>query len=220
MHGYWSQRLMNRAPEGAAGAGGSGSGGAGGGSEGGSGGEGGNQQQAQKPAWAAEFGDNFDPERAWETISNLRRVEKQLNRTNTDLSKKVEAFEAAGQTELEKAQAAINTLTEENRLLKESAQRAAVKGQIAELARAAGAHAPDDVYALLDASAIQQDDDGKVTNGQSLINALKQQKAYLFRPGGRVDAGAGRDRTGGAQGEGGSQTDFNRGVRSLFGVTR
>lgn len=216
MLGYWQGRVTSpRGPEGdGAGGGGSGDGSGSGSGNGGNG----NGGAATPPPWASEFGDDFKPEKAWETLQNLRRVERDLTKERNTLKGKVTEFETKDQTELEKATTKTSELEARIAAFEAKERTAGLRAQVAETARTAGAHNPDDVFALLDQSALEIDDAGKVKNATALINALKRDKAYLFARGG-ADAGAGRDRNGNG-GQAGQGSDFNTGVRSMFGIRR
>lgn len=221
MRGYWDRRLMVRAPEGDAGGGGGGNGGAQGGQGGSQGGQG-----SQRPAWAddPDFADGFDGDRAYSTITNLRRSERDLRNKVSELERQVQDA-GKSQTELEKISKRLESMEAENRAFKERERTNTLRGQVADEARKAGAHNPDDIYALLDASALDIEEDQekgvlKIRNVTSLVNNLKRDKAYLFstRP---ADAGAGRSgRQGDGNGNGGngSQGGLNDAVRSVFGV--
>ncbi len=221
MRGYWDRRLMVLSEHnggGGGGAGGSG-GGQGGGDNGGAGGGGNNQQQQQRPPWADEFGEgNFDADRAWQTIQNLRNSERTLKTERQQLQGRVKEFETAGQqgqTELQKLQQRLENMERENTEFKERARLEGLRTQVAAEARAAGAHNPDDVFALMDQSAMDIDDSGKIRNVTALLNHLRREKAYLFtgRP---VDAGAGRNGGNGGSGNQGGGT-FNDSIRGAFG---
>lgn len=214
MRGYWDHRLMVRAEhDGGAG------GGQGDGSGAGSGNNGGKGNQTPPP-WASEFGDNFDAERAWRTIENLRNQEKTLTNERNSAQRKAKEYEDQGKTELEKLQGQVATLTEENQRFKDQAKTAGLTAQVTEYARTAGAHNPSDIYALLDPSTFDVADDGKIKNVKSLVDGLKRDKTYLFNPR-SVDAGAGNN--GRRAADGGSNGDkagsgFNEGVRQMFNI--
>lgn len=223
MFGYWHDRIT-RAPEGAEGAGGGSGGSEGGGGNGGSGGNqnggagGGNQNGSSKPAWADEFGDQFDPERAWQTIANLRRETRKHQNDLKAATTKLTEYEGQNASELEKVSGKLTAAETELARYKAQEARAGLNRQIADVARNAGAIAPEDVLALLDADGIETDEAGKVKNGVALVNALKAAKPYLFQRG-NINAGAGRQGRQGDSGEG-SGNEFDRGVRAMFGVSR
>lgn len=214
MRGYWDYRLMVRSPEGD----GAGGGGAGNGSEGGQGNQGAGGGE-QKPAWASEFGDNFDPERAWATITNLRNAEKALTRRASTAEGKVKEFEQADQTEAQKLKSTVDELKAQLTQYQEREKAANLRSQIAEEARKQNALGPDDVFALLDQAQIEVDENGKVKNAVALVNGIRTAKPYLFGQQ-TVGAGAGRNGRGGSDQEkaGGGSSAFNDSIRRSFGI--
>ena len=194
--GYWDWRLAQRWTNDN---GEHGDGGEGGdqGEKPGAGGNKGNQQQ--KPAWAAEFGETFDPDRAWQTIQSMRNQERTLRRDLTQKEQKLAEHENAGKTELEKLTTERDTLKKRVEALEGEIRSGALRTQVAAAANAAGAYYPDDVFKLLDSDAFDVDDDGKLKNVTKLIADLKKDKPVLFQRGGGADGGAG-SRNGAATG--------------------
>lgn len=221
MLGYWDQRLrVTRAPEGAAGGGGNGGsgndGGSGGNQDGGAGGNNAQNQQQTKapPPWASEFGDAFDPERAWNTINNLRQEHRKATSDLKGAQTKLTEYEQANQTELEKAQARLKELETANAELAERERRAGLRAQIAEVGKAAGAHYPDDLFNLLDEANFQIESDGKIKNAAALITAMKAERPMLFQRNGTIDQA--RRQGASSAASGGGNDDLSSSIRSLF----
>lgn len=215
MRGYWDRRLTMVLSEHDGGAGG---GGAGGGSGGGQGN--GNGGGGAGNGDGGDGGEAWDETRARATITNLRNQERTLTRERTALQKKVDEYESASASETEKLQKRLEALETENKTLQESQRVGALRAQVANEATKAGAHNPDDVFALLNRDDMDIDDAGKVKNLASLVAGIRRDKPYLFS-GRNVDAGAGKGggQNGGTQnGNGGSA--FNDSIRGAFGINR
>lgn len=172
----------------------------------------GNQQQQQQadPPWKAEFGDTFDPDRAWETIKTLRGNERTLKRERDDAQGKLRTRDDADKTELEKATTLISEMQGKLDVLTRKERDAILRVAVAEVAKKNNAYVPEDIYALI-SSDLEVDDDGKPKNAETLVKALKAARPQYFGKQG-VDA-----RT--QQQQNGNQTnvDWNTGVRALFG---
>jgi len=194
--GWWDSFLRFDGDGGAgAGAGaGAGDGGAGGSGGGGSGnsGAGGGKDTPKDPPWKAEFGDSFDPEKAWELIQNQRRAERTLKKERDDATGKVKEYEDKDKTELEKIQTKNKELEEQVKTLLAEQTRRNVASVIETAAQAAGALYPADVFKLIDQSELEMSDDGKVKNAEKVIQNLKQARPALFGRAPSADGGAGR----------------------------
>jgi len=151
-----------------------------GGDSGGTGGEGGKPNDAPKdPPWKREFGDEFDPDKAWSLIQNQRRNERQLTTAKEAAEAKVAEFENASKTELEKATAKIAEL--EAKVAEANSREAmrAISGEVADTAKRMGAVYPDDVYALV--SGKLEIKDGKATNIEDVVKELATSRPMLFQ---------------------------------------
>ncbi len=170
---YWERFIHSHryAPEGD-------EGGDGDGNKGGDGGGGGNGN-ASKPEWAEEFGENFDRDRAWNTIKQLRDAERTLKREKTQLTGKVSEYEKGQLTATEKLQKELDELKGRNEALERAQTTAIIRDAVADAARQEGAVYPEDIYRLLDSDAIEVED-GKVKNAAKLVTALKAARPALF----------------------------------------
>jgi gas vesicle protein len=139
------------------------------------GGSGGNQAAP----WAREFGDTFDPNKAWEALQNSRKTERTMRNQHDALKKRVDALDEADKTESEKLRGTLEKLTEENNALKQRERERTLTGVVADFAKREGAIYPDDVYALI-SSQLDIDDDGAPTNAETIIRNLKSSRPMLF----------------------------------------
>lgn len=145
------------------------------GDKGGGGGNGG----GDKPEWASEFGDKFDPDRAWNTIKTLREAERTLKRERDGHKREADGLKEASKSEADKLADRLTALEAENGALKTAQQTAIIRDAVADAARQEGAVYPDDIYKLLDSAAIEVED-GKVKNAAKLVTALKTSRPALF----------------------------------------
>lgn len=208
---YWDRRLiaLHYAPEdGGAGDGegddgdGAGGGAAKGNSNGGSG---------AKAPWSEEFGDTFDPEKAWKALTDIRTAERALRRENGTLKSQVKGFEDKDKTETERLQGELEELRGKVSESEKRERQASIRTTVAEEARKVGAIYPDDIFRLLEEGEIKLDNDGKVTNAPALVKALKEARPALFGRTG-VDAHTARD-----NGRTPQSTDMNSAIRRMAG---
>lgn len=188
MRGYWDRFLATRFTndDGSGGSGG-GSGGDGGDDKGGSGGGGDGGKGGDTPPW----GDEFKPEQAWATITNLRKSERELKSAVRTLTTKVEAFETKDKTESEKLQDANTKLADRVKELEGRERAGSLRSQVAEEAKKAGAIYPDDVYALVQED-LEVSDEGKARNASEVVKTLKASRPQLFGRANGADGNAGR----------------------------
>lgn len=201
--GYWERFIHSHryAPD-------EGEGGGGGGDGGGSGNGGGGGGDT-KPEWASEFGDKFDPDRAWNTIKTLREAERTLKRERDQHKRKADELEGKDATESEKLAKRLSDLEAENGALKTAQQTAIIRDAVADAARQEGAVYPEDIYRLLDSDAIEVED-GKVKNAAKLVTALKASRPALF-------GNSSADGNKGRQQQGADSGDMNAMLRRAAG---
>lgn len=136
-------------------------------------------------------GKDFDPVRAQSTIENLRTSENDLkkqlkdrDKKLTDIEKRLQDFEDKDKSELEKATGKV-TATEQKLSETETRLRSmSIRVAVAESASAAGI-APDSVKAalrLLDANAIEMDENGEPKGIESALKALVKEFPMLASP--------------------------------------
>lgn len=138
----------------------------------------GNDEKKDAP-WAREFGDKFEPDKAWETIQNSRKSERQMRNKLESLEKRISERDDADKSEIDKVKSQLEKLMEENNTYKQRERERTLSSVVAEAARKEGAIYPDDVYALV-ASQLEVDDDGKPRNADSIIRNLKSNRPMLF----------------------------------------
>jgi hypothetical protein len=182
--------------------------------DGGGGGDGDTPKGSTKnsPPWASEFGDTFDPDKAWELIQNLRRNERTLKTQNTQTANKLKEIEDADKTEFQKLTEKVTALTTEIGSYKQRETEASQRSAVAEIAKKNGAIYPEDVYALI-RDGIELDSSGAVTNAEGLIQNLRTSRPAMFTNTRNIDAKNNANTNGES-----SKGDFNKDVRSLFGV--
>ena len=135
------------------------------------------EAQESQPA-KAPWGEDFDAERAWSTIQNLRQYEKR----SAQLEKKVAAMEEAEaerkrseMSELDRLRADLEAATEARQAAEAKAQRTAVQSQVVAAAASAGMHDPSDAMAHIGQSVLEGAD------VQEALDTLKSSKPYLFK---------------------------------------
>jgi len=92
---------------------------------------------------------------------------------------KLDALEAAQQTETEKLQLRAEAAEKAAQAAQERAAGALKRAAVVAAATRAGAVDPDAVFALLDPSAVTVGDDGQVTGVDDAVKALLETKQYL-----------------------------------------
>jgi hypothetical protein len=103
-------------------------------------------------------------------------------------------------------------IAELKQALADATQVAQTKGSkvaFLEAATKAKATYPEDIYKLVDHSAIKFDDDGEVTNAVALVEALKKERPGFFAGGGSFDGGARTSQD--------PPTDMNQALRQAAG---
>lgn len=138
-----------------------------------------NNDGGKEPPWKAEFGDEFDPDKAWQTIQNQRREERRLKGETEKLGAKVKEFEDANKTEVEKLQSENEGLKKRIGELEGQISQAAISTQVAEIAKRLGAVYPEDIYALV--SGRLEIKEGKATNIEDVVKDLAQSRPMLFQ---------------------------------------
>lgn len=133
----------------------------------------------QKPPWADEFGETFDPNRAWTTIKAQRDAEKELKKSLEQTQGKLKEIEDSQKTELEKAQARVKELEEENAAHKQRETESKLRQQVADAAKAQGALYPEDIYALV-SDRLDVSDEGKIKGLDKVIQDLKASRPAMF----------------------------------------
>jgi len=162
------------------------------------------------PAWASEFGDEFDPQKAYEALLAARRAERSAKNELTKSSSKLKELEDAEKTELVKAQERIAEMEKALEGFTKQARDAKLREAVAETAKKHGALYPDDIYALVQ-SELDVDSDGKITNADNVVKTFKANRPALFAKQG-VDG-----RTAVSNGDKKTESDMNTGIRALFG---
>lgn len=210
MRRYWDPlQLLQYAPgEGDGGDEGDGKGGDGG--SGGTGAGNGNGNQ-QKPPWADEFGEQFDPAKAWDLITNLRTSERTLKTENRSLGTKVKTFEDASKSDTEKTQAELEALRSENEQFKRRERESNLRNQVAEEARKLGAIYPDDLFRLLGDETLTVDEHGKISNLTKVLTDFRTARPALFNSR-NIDQHSGRDTSNPP-----NSNDFNAVIRRSAG---
>lgn len=169
---------------GGSGDGGSSSGGAGGAGSGNSGASGGD----------GDDDDDFDPKAAKDLIRTLRKSERDLKKSVTNLQGKVSEFENANKSDLEKAQQRADAAEKRASELEAKVKAAEIRGAVADAARSSGAIYPDDVYALIQ-DKIEIGAEGSPSNVQDLIKDLRTSRPALFGRPSNGDGASGKGRT-------------------------
>lgn len=210
--GYWDQ-FLQRHNAGLSVNDGGGDGGQGGGGGAGDGGQGAGGQQQKDPPWKSEFGDSFDPNRAWTTIETQRKNERDAVKRAETAERKLKEIEDSGKSELEKTQARAAELEKENATFKQQERESAQRSAIAEEAKKAGAHYPEDIFVLVQRD-LDVGEDGRVRNADKVVRDLKQSRPALFQRQ-SADAGAGKN---GSSSSGGAQS-INDALRRAAGRT-
>lgn len=135
-------------------------------------------------------GDDFDKERAMETIRKLRQFEKDAKRlqAEADAAKKADndrrvaelaeqqKFRELYESERQRAADYESQMAQ----MREAQRRAAIQASIRQAAQAAGFTDPGDAVQFIAEDMLQIDEDGAVTNAQQVIEKLAQSKPYLL----------------------------------------
>lgn len=158
-------------------------------------------------------GDEGEEEKKFSQADVNRLIQERLARAETkppadyeDLKKKaqrLDELETAGASDLDKANRRISELESENTTLKtsnagyeEAERRRKIRSQILKAAK--DSKDPEAVADLLlkddDKNAVTIDDAGQVTNAESAVKQLLEDKPYLAGTASAVDNGQGRNR--------------------------
>jgi hypothetical protein len=187
-----------------------------GGDPGGAGGEpqgGQPQPQGGPPKWAAEFGDSFDPEKAYATIIAQRDSEKDLKKRANAAEKALQDIRDKDLPETERLNKRLvdleKALADRERELGDVRLRSGVTA----IASRLGYTDPDDAWRFIDRSAVTFDSDGEPKNLQKVLEDLLASKPYLAKSAGPGDWGAGS--TGRAPG---GKTDMDAIIRRQAGL--
>lgn len=156
--------------------------------------------------------EEFDKDRALETIRKQREAEARALKELKEARDRLKKFEDAEKkkaeaelTELQKAQARVEELQKSLVEVQETAQalrlRQAFGSTAAKLEiRFASSQAEDDAFELADFEGVAMDESGKITGLEEAIKGLQKNRPYLFY---QKDAGDGQG-TPGRNGKGGS----------------
>lgn len=148
-------------------------------------------QQDPQPA-NTESWDDLDVEKAKKTLAKLREAErdaKALKRERDDLEAKVKEFERSQLSETEKLVAENADMKAKVELLERTARETHEREQITSEARSLGFIDEDDAVRLVDRSLLQVEEaTGRITNLQSVLNALLKAKPHLHHEDGQPEA--------------------------------
>jgi hypothetical protein len=126
----------------------------------------------------------FDKERAMATISKLRgfeKISKDQQRTIDDLTAKLQSFEDANKSELEKAQTKAADLEQKLTGAEQKARDRAIRSEVRIQASELGFADPSDALAFIDQKQIELDEDGEPKNVKTLLEAVLKAKPYLAK---------------------------------------
>lgn len=133
----------------------------------------------------------FDRNRAMDTIRNLRGVERDLRKSNKEMSDRLKTIEDASKTELQRVTEERDSLKQENETLRQAEVRRTTERAFTAEAEKAGATKPNGLLRLAMPD-LTIDENGNPTNTATVIKNLKTEYPELFTGTGNVDAGAGR----------------------------
>ena len=132
-------------------------------------------------------GDEFDPERALQTIRAQRESEKALEKALKEAQGKLAKLEAAEKKRAQAEMSEVERLTAQNKELAETLQALEQERQtlilrsaVERAAAALGFHNPADAYGLADLSGVEVDN-GEVSGVDKALKALAKQRPYLIR---------------------------------------
>lgn len=165
------------------------------------------------PPWKSEFGDTFDPDKAWEALQASRRAERTAKNGLNTAEKRLKEIDDADKSELTKAQERLAEMEKTLEGYAKKEREATQRVTVAEAARKHGAVNADDIYALV-ASQLEVDSDGKVTNAEKVVADFKKSRPAYFAV---VKQGVNARTQGDGDNKDGKTSDFNTGIRALFG---
>lgn len=128
-----------------------------------------------------------------ETQAEIRKLRKE----NATARKRLEEFENAGKTELERRDAALKAAEDRASTLEGRLRDLSARSAVTDASTKANAISPRAVYALIQ-SDLEFDDEGKPTNVDALIKQAQKDEPSLFRAAaGSGDGGKGNEPVGG-----------------------
>lgn len=185
--------------------------------------------EAPNPEVSAELAEEFDKERALETIRKQRESEKLLARQLKDAQARIKAIDEAEKkkadaekSELTKAQERAAELEKNLREAQEVAQALRLRQSFASTAAKMGVkfaspQAEDDAFELAELDGVEIDSGGKVTGVEDAVKELQKTRPYLFA---QAQSGEGGDGQGtpqrGKNGQGKLNKDVQTGVKVRF----
>lgn len=165
-----------------------------------------------------------DPKRLREMLREMRGHERRRNegyntvkRERDDFERRLAAIEreraqgAPVEQRMAQLEADIKSRDEKITRMEKERKDERTDGDIAKAARALNAADPDDVVRLIDRDDLTIDDDGRVSNAESVVRTFLRKKPHLVKAGGGAADGGARGQSGR-----GSSTDMNdllRGAR-------
>lgn len=144
-------------------------------------------------AGAGTEAEEFDKDRALETIRKLREVEKGSKATAKErdaLAAKVKEFEDASKTEQERMAARIEELEKSLASKEEEVTKTKTRNAVHAKASAMGFRNPELAMRLVDVSEVTFKKNGDPENIEDLLKAIVKENPFLV-PGGGADGGAG-----------------------------
>lgn len=166
-----------------------------------------------------------DPKRLREMLREMRGHERRRNdgyntlkSEKADLERRLQAIESerkAGAPVEERVQsleADLKAKDEKIARMEQERKDERTDGDIAKAARALNAADPDDVVRLIDRDDLTIDEDGKVSNAETIVRAFLRKKPHLVKAGGGAADGGTRGQSGR-----GSSTDMNDLLRNSRG---
>lgn len=138
--------------------------------------------------------EEWDKDRALNTIRAQRESEKQLKTQNTELAKKLKAFEDREKSDTQRLQEELEEVRKQNQTFQEERRKEITRAAFEDAAQKAGAIRPSAVYRLADN--IEVDDDGRPINALDIVKSLKKEYPELFSgTNGSADGGSGKGST-------------------------
>lgn len=171
----------------------------------------GSQSQGDNGSTGTED-DDFDKDRALNTIRAQRDSEKALKAQLAAAQQQLKDKDDATLSEQQKLQKRIDEMETAVKEQSAKAQRATLRSGLTVEATELGFRNPALAHKLIDQDDVTYDDAGTPTNLKRLLRDVLKDNPYLAGSGGGADAGAGRDRGG----KGGS-TDMNSMIRQMTG---
>lgn len=145
--------------------------------------------------------EEWEPERAKNTIQSLRQAERQLKREKAEAERKLKALEDREKTELEKLREENERLASERSEWERERRETRARATFMTAAQRANVSRPDALFRL-GASALEYDDEGNPKNVEDVIKDLRKEYPEFFTTG-SADAATGR----GGSSDGSTMTD-------------